>query len=197
MTSRTLTRISSSGGAKSSRMIAAAAARRRRSGIGMTCGRTVAICGRNLSHMMVAMMLPPKAGRVCIRLRLVVDVEAGAVGGQAGLDHGGHRPGQVAADAGGAHQDDLRLVPVDQVADGPGVGLGAVVAVDRRIEKVGPVGAAGEGFGAEVLDLVADDHGAEFDLRGRRPGPAPVPRSSQETLAASPSVCSMKTQTPR
>ena len=31
----------------------------------MTLGRTVAICGRVCGHSMVAIMLPPKAGRVC------------------------------------------------------------------------------------------------------------------------------------
>jgi hypothetical protein len=31
----------------------------------ITRGRTVDICGRCLGHRMVAMMLPPKAGRVC------------------------------------------------------------------------------------------------------------------------------------
>ena len=34
----------------------------------MTPSRTVAICGRTSGQMIVAMMLPPKAGRICIRL---------------------------------------------------------------------------------------------------------------------------------
>ncbi len=147
--------------------------------------------------MMVAMMLPPKAGRVCIRLRLSSMARPVQSAVRPVFSDGGHRAGQVAAQAGGAHEDDLGLVLVDQVADRLQVGFGAVVAEDRGVDQVDLVGAVGEGFAAEVLDLVADDDGGRVRLPRVSASSRPLPRSSQETLAASPSVCSTKTQTPR
>ncbi len=90
---------------------------------------------------------------------LVVDGEAGAVGGEAGPDDGGDCAGQVAAKAGGPHEDDFGSVFFDQLAEAFIVAFGAVVPQDRGVDEVGLVCAVGEGFAAEVFYLVAKEDG--------------------------------------
>src|SRR6266581_260883 len=112
------------------------------------------------------------------QVSLVVDAEPGAVRGEAGLEDGGDRPRQVAAESGGPHQDDLRLVLLHQVADRLQVALGPVMAKDRGVDQVGLFGAVLERLAAEVLDVVADHHGGQLDaeIAGQvSPGPEELP----------------------
>jgi len=74
-------------------------------------------------------------------------------------------PGQVAAHAGGPHQDHLRLVLSDQVAAGLKIRLGAVVAIQRVIQQIGLAGAVAKGLVTEGFYLVSDHQGAQFNAQ--------------------------------
>ena len=96
------------------------------------------------------------------QVAFVVYTEAGAVGGQAGADPGGNRSGKVAPHSGSTHQDDFRLVFIDEVAASFDVGFGTVMLVDRSIEQVDFGGAVRNGFTAEVLDILTDHDRAKL-----------------------------------
>ncbi len=94
----------------------------------MTLGRTVLIWGWCLRQRMVAMMLPPKVGRVISSQRsFSVDIEAGAVGGQSGLQPRGDDAGQVAAQGGRPEQQYLRLDQAAELDQRPAVAPGEIV----------------------------------------------------------------------
>ena len=115
-------------------------------------------------------MLPPKAGRVCSRRRFsLIDGQTGAVRRQAAVQGRGRGPGQIASQAGRAHEDDLGLVFSDQLDRAAHVRLGAVVMEDRVVDQIDLVGAVGKGFLGQMLDVFAEDEGAEgrFQIFGQ------------------------------
>ena len=88
---------------------------------------------------------------------LFVDVQRGAVSGQAGLQTAGHTGAKVAAQRGSAHQHGIGAVLLDSVHDGSGVSVGAVVIIDFVVHDDDLVGAIGEGFLNGLVALVAND----------------------------------------
>ena len=79
---------------------------------------------------------------------------------------GGDCSGEVAAKAGGPHEDDFRFVFFNQLAEGFVVAFGAVVPKDGGVYQVGLVCAVGKGFAAEVFYLFTEDDGGEFYSEG-------------------------------
>ena len=141
----------------------------------MTPSRTVAICGQRSGLTIVAMMLPPNAGRIWYRrssyllsepgLGVLADVEVGAVGRQARPDRAGHAGREVAADGRRAEDDDLRPVLFDQGRDDLGERVRLVVRQARVLagqDAVGPV--TDEALGV-VLDLRAQEDRRQADLQ--------------------------------
>ena len=83
------------------------------------------------------------------------------MGGQAGIQPGGHHGCQFAAHEGRAHQQDLRLSGLDQVDDHVGIGFGLVQGQSRGLGGVDPVGAGGDQFPGRLFELVT--HQQSFD----------------------------------
>jgi hypothetical protein len=125
----------------------------------MTFGRTVAICGRVNSHRIVAMTLPPKAGRVCsssLLSGLIVSSVQSAV-----------RPALMRAATRDARSRPMLDAPISTISGlcwliRPGQhvreGLRAVALERRVLDQVDAVGAVACRALGEVLDLVADEH---------------------------------------
>ena len=96
-----------------------------------------------------------------------IDVERGAVGGQSSQQRGCHRAGEVAAERGGAEQQDLRLVGVDDVGQRLSVGFIAIVGEQVIGDDVSEVGAVTEGLSRGMPRRLAfgpDHHRGKIDL---------------------------------
>ena len=114
-------------------------------------------------------------GRARRRQRAVgVDIEPGAVGGEAGEQRCRHRASKVAAQRRRAQQQDFRLIGIDDIGQGLGVGSIAVVGEQVVGDDVGKIGAVAErcartwptggGSMPRRLTLRPDPHGREIDL---------------------------------
>ncbi len=101
-------------------------------------------------------------------IALAIDGEPRAIRGQPGGDHRSHRARQIPAEAGGAHEDDFRLVLIDQVAHHRPVGLGAVMLEHGRVDEVNLIRAVGGGLLAEMLNALAKDNGGQRNFQGVR-----------------------------
>ncbi len=106
-------------------------------------------------------------GRAGRRQRTVgIDVELGAVRGEAGEQRGRHCAGEVAAERRRAEQQDFRLVGVDELGQHLGVGFVAVVAEHVGLGDVGEIGAVAEGLRRDTARRLAarpDDDRRELD----------------------------------
>ena len=117
----------------------------------MTPSRTVAIWGRVFGLTIVAIRLPPKAGRIwksrfrigpVVALEVVVaDLQVGAVGGQAAAQGAGDARREVAAVGRAADQEDLRPAPARLRDRHARVREGAVVGQLRVVGQQDAVGA--------------------------------------------------------
>ena len=122
----------------------------------ITPGRTVAICGRWSGQRIVAMMLPPNAGRVIMQvLGLGVDLQPGAVGGQAGVHARGDARGHVAADRGRAVEDDGGLFRLDDLVHRLDVRLGHIGLKRGIVHDNHAVGAVARELFGKVGHLMA------------------------------------------
>ena len=90
---------------------------------------------------------------------LLVDVQAGAVGGQAGLQAAADAGAQIAAVVGGADEHAGGAVLLHQGAQGDGVGVGGVVGVLGAVHHDHLVGAVLRGGLHGGVHIAADDHG--------------------------------------
>ena len=137
-------------------------------------GHQVAAEGR-AGHLEVGVFL--KLGVVHIDVRgfaqevlvlLDIDIEVGAVGGQAGVQAGRAARAKVAAEVGRADEDDLGLFVHDEIAQGLGVAVGGVVLQQRAVDVKDAVGAvAAEGLDVTFVDLAAHDKRRTVRRRGR------------------------------
>ncbi len=94
----------------------------------------------------------------------VVDIELGTVGGQAGAEGGRYPRNEGAADGGGAGEQDLRLVPVDQFHHSLGISVVAEVGECGVVHHINRVGAVGnELLDDHVTQLVSQQHCCQGD----------------------------------
>jgi hypothetical protein len=94
-------------------------------------------------------MLPPNAGRICssrflwsilrFRIRHILDLQVGAVGGHAGAHFGSNSGGEVSSYRRGSVEHDLRSMLFDQLAKHAGVGIGLEMAEPRIVDDVNVV----------------------------------------------------------
>ena len=97
-----------------------------------------------------------------------VNGEFCTVCGQTREQSGRHTTGKIAAQGGGAQQQNLRLVLIDQVRHGLGVGLVAIVrenGIGHDIGHIRTIGESAAGSGGKFIAAAAEDDGAQFDLQ--------------------------------
>ena len=97
---------------------------------------------------------------------VLADLEVGAVGGETGAEFGGDARGEVAAEGGGAVEDDLGAVLADQFAGGVGVGEGAEMLETAVVDVVDVVDTARDEQVGEFADVAAEEDGADLDAEG-------------------------------
>ena len=90
---------------------------------------------------------------------LLVDVQAGAVGGQAGLQAAADTGAQIAAVVGGADEHAGGAVLLHQSAQGDGVSVSGVVGVLGAVHHDHLVSAVLRGSLHSLVHAAADDHG--------------------------------------
>ena len=124
-----------------------------------------------------------------------LDVQAGAVGGQAGLQLGGDHAGQVPAERRRAYQDNLRPDLLAQVNEGAAIDPGKVRAQQRIVHDVDGVAAVGDGLFGDTADTGAEQE-PEHPVWSFAASSRALPASSQETSETAPRWTSMNTATP-
>ena len=99
---------------------------------------------------------------------LRVDVQAGAVGRQAGLQAAGHPGAQIPTVVGGANEHACGAVLLHQGAQSDGVGVGGVVFIFRAVHYDYLVCSMLRGSGYSRVRVMTDDHsGQSSALFGR------------------------------
>ena len=93
---------------------------------------------------------------------LNVDIQVGAVGGKAGVQHGGTAGAQVTADIGRADQHDLGLLFHYDVADHLGIGVGGVVLQQGMLAHDDAVGAVAAQLLGQTFYMIAQQQSAQL-----------------------------------
>jgi len=88
-----------------------------------------------------------------LRVVIVANLELGAVGGESAGEGTGHARPEVAADDGGAHEADLRFLPLEEIHEDVGMGSRRVGEEPRRVKDEQLVRSVGEYL---VFDLPGD-----------------------------------------
>ena len=107
----------------------------------MTLALTVAIWGRLWGQIMVAIMFPPKAGRVCNRSRFSVSIaKPRAVSRQSGPDLSSYFGNKGPAYGGSSGQNDFRPVGSDDPGQAFSVKIIGEAFQRRVIDYINPIG---------------------------------------------------------
>jgi len=94
---------------------------------------------------------------------VVADFEGCTVGGETAVEAGRNAGTEVAADAGGAHEADLRFNFLEEVDKDGCVGIGGIGIEAFVLNLVNGVDSVGEELFFDVVEFVAYNDGFEFD----------------------------------